>query len=129
MLIDVTKYVTEIDCSLFSSSIHESGLQNIGEITFNNALNHVVAIEGILKPGQMDEGADYLVSTGGWTQKEIESWGDDEINAVVLQFIAGAVREYEKFETYEEYQEAAEEGRASGNLWRNDATWTYYLGE
>lgn len=128
MEIDVTKYVEEIDCFDFSASAAEMG-QNAGQITWQNATDHIL-YDPIVSAENMDEARDYIVSTGGWTEGEVGEMSDQEVNALVLQFVAGAVREYEDhFSSYEEYIEATKQGQVCGNLWRNDdGTWTYYLG-
>lgn len=134
MEIDVTRYVTEFDCSLFSNSVANSGLDNIGQITWNNAKQHC-AIDTLVTPEQQDELRDWIRDFGAWDDEEIAEMGDEETNALLLQFIAGDIQEMERFETYEEYQEAAEQGQVTGRLWRAsdednapNGTWYYYIG-
>lgn len=127
MEIDVTELVEYVDCSLFSASAFELG-EHAAQITWQNAMGD--AAEGPLVPPEyIEEARDYIKDTGGWTEEEVDDMSDQEINALVLQFVASAIREYEKhFATYEEYIEAVTQGRVSGNLWRNDdGTWAYCL--
>jgi hypothetical protein len=122
LILDVTAYMTDHDCSLYSSSIAESGLQNIGRITWENALRHV-AVEGLVSPDQVSEVREWLVSTGGWSRDELAEFFDDQgINALLLQFIASEIRDYER---------ALEHGREPElhNLYQgDDQRWYYTIG-
>ena len=129
MEIDVTRYVEGVDCSLFASSVWESGLQNIGAITWQNALRHVDC-EGFLAPEEVAEVRDWLLDLGAWDSDEVAAMSDLEVNALLLQFVAGDVREMEAFgETPEEYEQALIDGTVSGRLYRSDdGSWFFYVG-
>jgi hypothetical protein len=129
MELDVTAYVEEVDCSSFSASMAELG-RNAAKITWECAMRHVQEDLLVSSEEDLQEVRDHFVSTGGWTRDEADEMGDQEVNALLLQFVATAVREYEDhFDSYEEYEKAAHEGQVAGNLWRNDdGTWTYYVG-
>lgn len=124
MEIDVTQYVTEIDCEQFSSSIAESGLQNIGEITWNNALRHV-AVKGLVTPEQQTDLRDWIREFGAWDDAEIAAMSDQETNALLLQFVASAIRELEASDCTDE--------SPCGRLYRLESpgeapTWRFYMG-
>jgi hypothetical protein len=129
MELDVTAYVEEVDCSSFSASIAELG-RNAAKITWAYAMMYVQEDPIVSSEEDLQEARDYFVSTGGWTRDEADEMSDQEVNALLLQFIASAVRQYEDhFDSYEEYEKAAREGQVAGDLWRNDdGTWTYYVG-
>lgn len=56
-------------------------------------------------------------------------WSEDELQGIVCQDIAAAIREMEVAEDYEDYQRLAEEGTVSGNLYRGDnGRWDFYMG-
>jgi hypothetical protein len=129
MELDVTAYVEEVDCSLFAASQAELG-ERAGQITWNHAMMYVQEDPLVSSEEDLQEVRDYFVSTGGWTRDEADEMSDQEVNALLLQFIASAIRQYEDhFDSYEEYERAAREGQVAGDLWRNDdGTWTYYVG-
>lgn len=129
MEIKVTEYVKNVDCRQFSDSIHNSGLENIGLLTWNNAVRQIEA-ESLITADQQQEARDWLAGFGAWSDDEIKGWQDNEVEALLLQFIAGDIQEMEMFATYEEYQEAAEAGQVSSRLFKTgDDEWFYYVGD
>lgn len=119
--LDVT-HLIDLDCSQFSDSIHNSGLENIGQVTWRNAVAHVAELEAdgapLVAPEHQDELRDWIRSTGGWDADEIAAMSDTETSALLLQYIAGDIKEMESFGDYEAYQQACEDGQCSGSLWR-----------
>lgn len=68
---------------------------------------------------------DFVRESGGWTREEIAKWDDVELNALLLQWIAGDIREaFGDVEPqdwdWERYQEDAEQGRVSSRLFKAD---------
>jgi hypothetical protein len=68
---------------------------------------------------------DFVRSSGGWDDDEINAWSDSELNALCLQWIAGDIREACsdcKGDTagfdWEEYEVGAQTGRHSSRLYR-----------
>lgn len=125
MIIDVTYLVTDYDCSLFASSVYESGRENIGQITWTNAMQHV-AVESLVTAADQDELREWLAGFGAWDREEVYAMSDQETNALLLQFIAGTIRAMERYDSYDEYMTQVEAGCEPGNLWRNeDGTWAF----
>ncbi len=125
MEINVTELVAE-DCSSFSNSIHESGLKNIGEITWRNACEY--ARENMLctTDAELDKLRDWIADFGAWDSEEIAAMSDVELNAMLVQFVSGDVRESEHYDSFEEYSE-----QAGGRLLKDeddDGKWLYYVG-
>ena len=57
---------------------------------------------------------------GAWSDEEIAAWSDVELNALFIQLVSGDMREAgldEKPVDWEAYQEKAEEGNCSGNIY------------
>lgn len=128
MEIDVTDYVQGYDCEQLSSSIAESGLENIGEITWRNAMIHV-AVQPLVKPDQQDALRQWIGELGAWDETEIAAMSDQETNALLLQFVAGDVREMEAYADLEEWGQACHDGQASGRLYPgDDDRWYFYVG-
>jgi hypothetical protein len=71
-----------------------------------------------------DAARHWLKGFGAWTEDEIAAWSDDELNALVVQFVAGSIREMEAYDTPEEYQER--DGRIYGT---EGGRWYFYLGD
>lgn len=68
---------------------------------------------------------DFVRDSGGWTRDEIAAWSDEELNALLLQWIAGDIREaFSDADPSEwdwaEYQNDAEQGRIAGRIFRAD---------
>lgn len=117
----------EVELSLFSGSRAEHG-EDAGQYTWNNALTEATD-NPLLTTEQHDGAKDYIRGFGAWDDEEIDSWDCNELNALVLQLIAGDLREMEHYDTYEDYVAAAEQGSCSGNAYRgDDEQWYYYLG-
>lgn len=89
----------------FSDSIANSGLQNIGEITWQNALL-ATEYHPIRSLEQLEDARDWLGEFGCWTRKELRNMSANEINALMLQFIASELQ--------------AEDWRTRGNIYRCD---------
>ena len=131
MEIDVTHLVDE-DCRQFSDSIHNSGLQNIGQVTWRNACEHAED-NPLVKAEDQDELRDWIREFGAWTDDDIKAMSDDETNALLLQFIASAIQEMEDYDSHEDYKIACENGECNGELYYGEETngiltWFYNIG-
>lgn len=128
--IDVTHLVTSEDCSEFSSSIAERG-QNAGPETWANAVAFVKE-KPLAKPENQSDLRDWIREFGAWDDEEIAAMTDDDTNALLLQFVAGDIREMKRFDSPEEYQAAQEAGTCSGYLSHdvqaNPPRWLFYVG-
>ena len=70
---------------------------------------------------------------GAWSDAEIAAWSDVELNALLLQMIAGDMREGNlsagmTAEGWARYQEASEAGQISGAIFVTDGEIYYYVG-
>ena len=78
---------------------------------------------------QLEAFREFLQSFGAWTQSELCSWSEQELNALFVQFIAGDIRETGldvPFPDWEQYQEDAEAGRVSGRVYKTQDGQVYY---
>lgn len=122
---DVTHLADE-DCGLLSGSVAELG-SNAGAITWRNSVE-MGKSHPLVTSEDADEVRDYFRAYGAWTKKEIDQWTLEDLNGLVTQEAASGFREFEAFDSYEEYQAAAEQGSVSANLWRGeDGRWTLAL--
>lgn len=126
MEVNVTA-IKELDCSQFSDSIFNSGLDNIGEITYRNACQYFEDNDLLVTGDDRDELRSWIADFGAWDSAEILSWSDVELNALLLQFIAGDIQEYEAAEKCGELESWEES--FGGRLYGSDDTgWYYYVG-
>jgi hypothetical protein len=134
MELDVTHMVEDADeMPMLSGSRVELG-QNAGDITWLNSVLYG-AVKPLLKTDEEREAArDHFRGYGAWTREQIDAWSEAELQGIVCQEVASAIREAESFgfdaDSYEEYREACESGRVSGRLYRGDnERWYFYIGE
>lgn len=85
-------FKTENPCD-YSDSIAHSGQQNIGQITYNNALNSDYDFISPLSDTETQELRDFFLSSGAWEKEEISNWSAQELNALLIQFISGDLQE------------------------------------
>lgn len=75
----------------------------------------------------------FVVNSGGWTESEVSAWSDLELNALCLQWIAGAIREacsdckgsVAGFD-WEAYEAGSSEGLYPSRLFRADDGSIYF---
>ena len=110
MEIDITHLEHE-ETTQWSDSIANSGLQNIGQVTWRNAVETATE-RPLVTPEQQAELRYWLLDFGAWDEAEIAAMGDDETNAMLLQFIAGDLKEYLEHEGTEDFELWVSEGWA-----------------
>ena len=126
----------------YSASQAELG-QNAGEITWQNAMDNFDSENPyagpilLILPSEIEAAKTWFADFGAWEESEIDSWTDQETNALLLQFIAGDIREAlpELLNDYAEYQKQAESGQISGRIYKCDiegnedfGEWFIYVG-
>lgn len=129
MEIDVTRYARLTDWELadYSASRAEFGDQ-AGRLTWRNAMREAESCP--LVPLDDREGiaalVDWLAGFGAWTRAELCCGGRIELNALLLQFVAGDLRGWKRAQQDCDLAEWQE--REGGRVW-NDArtgrTWFY----
>jgi hypothetical protein len=124
--LDVTTLVTDEDCGEFSCSMAESGRDDIGAVTWTAALAFVQEHELFASVDQ-DELRSWLSEWGAWDDEEIAEMSDSETRALLLQFIAGDIREMEGFDDLAEYRAAQEAGQVSGSLYQGDSGRWFFM--
>ena len=110
----------------YSASVAELG-NDAGKITWENSLD---AAPRLLKSkDQLQEFAQYIRGFGAWTESEIKAWTVKECNALLLQLIAGDIREAgldTKNPNWQQYELDSEKGRISGNIYAADNGQVFY---
>jgi len=118
----VTRLITDLDPAEISGSIAERG-QNAGQETWDNAVE-AAEEEPVLKDDERDAARAYFKGFGAWTKAEIAAWSNEELDALVLQYAAGDLRELQRCAPgkglggidWDEAQALQEEGTCGGSL-------------
>lgn len=130
MEIDITGLIEAFEsyaesAKSFSDSIANSGLSNIGQVTWRNAVKAAVRYMYV-NDANRDSFISWLAEFGAWDWEELEAQADVEINAMFLQFVSG---------DYQERRRAAERGELveyeenhGGRLYQSADRWFYYVG-
>jgi len=125
--IDLSPMLSE-DAFNFSASAIEMG-ENAGRITWNNAKD---GPQLLTSSEQREAFKEWLADFGAWDKEEREAMTDQELNALLVQFVSGDIREAgaDSLEDIDPEQLRAdqEEGRVPSYLWRDDdGNWFYSI--
>lgn len=104
---------------------------NAGELTWQASVECAEEIV-LLGTDELKEAfRDFVRSSGGWDDEEIAAWSDTELNALLLQWIAGDVREafgdteFSEWD-WDAYKIDAESGSKSSRLYRSGPTQVFF---
>lgn len=89
MEIEVTKIIEDMPNVYGSIATHGN---NAGEITYNNAKIYCES-EFALRADQRKAVKDHIQEFGAWPKSEIDSWTDNELDALFVQLV---IAEYEE---------------------------------
>jgi hypothetical protein len=130
MEIDITHMIEEADEMIeLSGSCAEHG-QNAGTITWNNSLAYGRERPLLRTDEERDAARKHMREYGAWSTEEIAAWSESELQGIICQDVANAIREMEEVAKgdYAEYRRLCELGICSGRLYRDDNRWHFYLG-
>ena len=133
MEINITHLVEAGNMMDYSASVAEIG-EYAGVYTWQAAMDEFCPDYGDMKPlvsgDDIQTVKDYFGGFGAWDAEEREAWTDQEVNALLLQFIAGDIREAgdDLTEDYEAYQKRAEAGSISSYIYKSDDQFFCYVG-
>src|SRR5262245_43874623 len=130
MELDITHMVESCDdMPMLSGSQAELG-KDSARITWDNSKAYAADHPLLTDDEMRDNARRYFKGFGAWSAEEIAAWSDAELNALVCQDIAAAIREMEHYDSDEDYLKAAEEGRVTGCLYKgDDGRWYAYIGD
>lgn len=121
--IDITALFNAADFrpSYYSASCAELG-QDAGEVTWQNAVDRSEEMDLLLTDEKRDVFRDYVRGFGAWTDEEINSWTNIELNALLLQMISGDIRESGlhanmSVDEWREYEIECTKGTYAGNIY------------
>lgn len=116
------------DCSNNAATLGD----NAGTLTWNASKQAAADLPPLLDTEEKKQAfRDWVKESGGWSREEIAAWDDSELNAMLLQWIAGDVREVfgdADFADWDwaEYEKDAHAGRISSNLFRTEDGQVYF---
>ena len=122
MEINITRLITDLDPAELSSSVAERG-PNAGPETWGNSV--AAATESpLLTAEERPKARAFFRSFGAWTDEEEAAWTNQELDALVLQYAAGDLREAQGVAPgdgiggidWDEAERLAEAGTIGGNL-------------
>lgn len=98
---------------------------NAGKLTWKASLETSAKIPLLNSDERQDAFRDFVESSGGWPREDIDTWYDVELNALLLQWIAGDVREafgdadFSEWD-WADYEKRSERGQVSSRLFKSD---------
>lgn len=98
MTLNITHLVNGDDMVRYSASIAEIG-EMAGQITWNNAQSEAADAPLLKTHEDCDYARKFFSEFGAWHETELAAMSDTEINALTLQYIAGDIREMERYDT------------------------------
>lgn len=124
MEIDVTAFVETAEPFCFSASVAERG-KNAGRQTWDNAVEEASARPLLNTIDQIEAVRRWFGMIGDWDDDECAAWSDDEVNALLIQYISGDLREAPSGDgpggiDWDEYVRLQEACECSSNLFMGD---------
>lgn len=112
MELDITEFFNGARPADYSASVMELG-EHAGEITWNRALVAARRWNLLDTPDKQAAFRAHVRGFGAWSDAEIEGFSSVELNALLIQLIAGDIREagLDSGTTWEEYNASENAGR------------------
>lgn len=126
MEINISALVKEERLTDYFASVAEKG-PHAAIDTWNAALGSRITLVSL--PEEIHTAKDYLRCFGCWSQEEIDTWSDGEVNALVIQLVSGDLREYIEAKEQGEEEFKNWEERYGGRIYEHEGDYYYYLGE
>jgi hypothetical protein len=130
--LNITEFYYQSEPSLYSASCYELG-SNAGEVTWSNAIDGGSEYQLLTTNEQVEAAKKYFIGFGGWEDNELSTWSIAEVNALLIQFISGDIRECcleEDRDNWSEYEAQCSEGQCSSRIFKGDDNQVYYyMGE
>ena len=131
MELNITHFFTTASPMDYSASAAEIG-QDAARVTWRAACDDSADYPMLETDETRDEFRRYVRGFGAWTEEEIAQWSDTELNALLIQLIAGDIREAgldTDAPDWEQYRNDSEAGRVPGNIFQgSDGEVYYYVG-
>jgi hypothetical protein len=134
MELNITKFFSEANPAYYSASQAELG-QNAGRITWENSVDAGSEWQLLKTPAEFDAMRAHAISSGGWSESEVDAWSNDELQALCIQWVCGDIREgfdwsedaRDGLTPWEFYESLAEAGQVASSLFRTDSGEIYWI--
>lgn len=130
MELNITKFFREAAPMDYSASVVEIGT-NAGPDTWRAACDDSSDYMMLDTDDKRDAFRTDVAEYGAWTAEEIAAWTDIELNALLLQMIAGDIREAgldTENPDWAQYVRDSNAGRVRGNIFPAHGEVYYYIG-
>ena len=132
MELNITRFFKEASPRDYSASIAEIG-SDAARSTWQAAVDDSDDYLMLDSDEKHEEFRRYVKGFGAWSEDEIRAWSDQELNALLIQMIAGDIRKG-KLDTdnpdWDQYEKDSEAGRVAGRIFKgSDSEIYYYIGE
>lgn len=129
MEINITQFFNEAPHSDYSASQLELG-RDAGMITWSNACADSNEYLLLKTPEVLACARQFLAGFGAWSNEELEAMSDLALNALLIQLIAGDIRDAQSVGAsdwdWDEYEELALDGLVSARLFCSDEGEIFY---
>jgi hypothetical protein len=129
MEINITRFFNEAAPMDYSASVAEIG-RNAGPDTWRAAKDDAPDWNFLDTDEKCQTFRDYCKGFGAWDDEERAAWSATECNALLIQMIAGDIREVPDMDPlawdWTFYNALVERGTISGRLYRGDDGQIYY---
>lgn len=135
MYVDVSRLISEVAPFDLSASIAERG-KNVGPETWANAKATATGTPLSIDADDRDVARKWFAEFGAWDRDEIAAWSAAGVDALILQFAAGDLREVQSLcpgdglgdVDWIEAERMAEEGTVPGRLYPEGERLMIYIG-
>lgn len=133
MELNITKFFNEACAKDYQASIAEIG-ENAARDTWQAAIDDS-PVYMFVNDDTRDDIQAHFRAYGAWSEDEIKAWSDIELNAILIQDIAGSIREFRELAEgdWEEWEELCNAGTCSSRLFGGDLSVNgeiyFYIGE
>ncbi len=112
MELDITEFFNAARPADYAASVAEIG-EHAGQITWNRAIADAPRFDLLDTDDKVDASVAYVRGFGAWSDAEIEGFSLVELSALLIQFIAGDIREagLDSGATWAEYEAGDNAGR------------------
>jgi len=119
--IDITDFFNNAAPMDYSASVAEIG-NNAGADTWQAAVDDSGDYPLLDNDEKRDAFRKYVCGFGAWNDEEIAAWSNAELNALLIQFISGDMREAGlhadmSVDEWQEYEKECERGQCSGRIY------------
>lgn len=134
MELDITDFFTTAEPFEFSASMAERGA-NAGPQTWANAKREASERPLLTTESELEAAKDFFAGFGAWDDDELTAMGAEGLNALLIQFISGDIREAESVcpsddDTgidWDAYEALSAQGTVSGRMFRSTDGRIYFL--